>query len=95
VRVKGHPHQLIAVLLHGLTGPIDGKTYQAGFMAPAAALGITRDDRLAELISYLRFTHGNRASSVSKEDVGTIKKRHRERMTPWTDAELRSLPRLR
>ena len=90
-RVKGEPTKLVAVLLHGLAGPIDGKTYQAGFMAPAAALGITRDDRLAELISYLRFVHGNQASSVSKEEVIRIRRRDKERTAPWTDAELQSL----
>ncbi|MEM7700281.1 MAG: c-type cytochrome, partial [Verrucomicrobiota bacterium] len=45
-RVKAEPTELIQVMLHGLIGPIEGKNYQAGFMAPAAALGITRDDRL-------------------------------------------------
>ena len=90
-RVKGKPSQLIPIFLHGLTGPIDGKTYQAGFMAPAAAFGITRDDRLAELISYIRFVHGERASSVSKEEVTKVRKQHGDREAAWTDLELREL----
>ena len=90
-RVKGDPEKLIPVFLHGLTGPIDGKTYGAGFMAPAHVLGITRDDRLAELISYLRHVHGNGASPVSKDAVTKSKKRHAERKTPWTDKELNEL----
>jgi mono/diheme cytochrome c family protein len=91
-RVKGDPNKLIAVLLHGLMGPIDGKSYQAGFMAPAHALGITREDRLSELITYLRFVHGEGASSVSKEDVAKTKKMHGDRAGPWTDDELKALP---
>ena len=90
-RVRGNPQQLIPVFLHGLAGPIDGRTYQAGFMAPAAALGITRDDRLAELISYIRFVHGDRASSVRKEEVTALKKQHQARKIPWTDGELHNL----
>lgn len=87
-RVKGDPEKLIPIFHHGLMGPIDGKTYQAGFMAPAAALGITRDDRLAELISYIRYVHGDGASSVSKETVERMRKSS-DRKTPWTDAELK------
>ncbi len=91
-RVKGSPHQLIPVFLQGLMGPIDGKTFQAGFMAPAAALGITREDRLSELLSYLRFVHGDGASSISPEAVKEAKTRHQDRKTPWTDEELKALP---
>tara|TARA_R110002096_G_scaffold91625_23_gene207395 strand:+ start:4258 stop:7596 length:3339 start_codon:yes stop_codon:yes gene_type:complete len=90
-RIKGDPNQLIPVFLHGLMGEIDGKTYQAGFMAPAAAMGITREDRLSELLSYLRFVHGNGASSISHEAVKAAKQHHRDRQTPWTDAELRNM----
>ena len=90
-RIKGDPQKLIPLFLHGLSGPIDGKAYGAGFMAPAHVLGITREDRLAELISYLRYVHGNGASSVSKEDVIKSKQRHSKRKTPWTDKELNDL----
>ena len=90
-RVKGDPKKLIPVFLQGLSGPIDGKTYGAGFMAPAHVLGITREDRLAELISYLRYVHGNGASLVSKQDVINSKNKHKDRKTPWTDKELNDL----
>ncbi len=90
-RVKGDPEQLIPMFLHGLMGPIDGTNYQAGFMAPAAALGIVREDRLSELLTYLRFVHGDQASSISKEDVKAMKQQHRDRNSPWTDAELKKL----
>lgn len=89
-RVKGDPDHLIPVFINGLTGPIDGKTYQAGFMAPATALGISRDDRLSELITYLRFVHGDGASSVSHEEVKKVRGAHSDRKAPWTDEELKS-----
>jgi hypothetical protein len=41
-----------------MMGPIDGKNYSAGYMAPAKSFGIERDDRLADLISYLRYAWG-------------------------------------
>jgi putative membrane-bound dehydrogenase-like protein len=90
-RVAGDPKQLLPVFLHGLMGPIAGKTYQAGFMAPAAALGITREDRLAELITYLRFVYGKGASSVSADDIKRAKHQHKDRSQPWTDEQLLKL----
>lgn len=88
-RVGGHPDNLIPVFTNGLIGPIDGKSYAAGYMAPAAALGITRDDRLSELISYIRYAWGREADPVSKDDVKKIRQKYESRNTPWTDAELK------
>ena len=67
-RVLGAPHQLIPILINGLTGPLDGKVYTGGYMAPAKALGINRDDRLAELLSYICFAWGQEGASISKND---------------------------
>ena len=90
-RVHGDPNQLIPVFTNGLLGPIDGKTYAAGYMAPAKALGITRDDRLSELISYIRYAWGKESGTVTKDDVKRIRQKYESRQTPWTDAELKGL----
>lgn len=92
-RVRGKPARLIPVFVNGLIGPIDGKNYQGAYMAPAGALGIARDDRLAELISYIRFVHGEGASIVRPDEVKHLRQKfEKERETPWTDAELDALP---
>ncbi|NNE93059.1 MAG: hypothetical protein HKN23_15545, partial [Verrucomicrobiales bacterium] len=89
-RVHGDPEKLIPLFHHGLTGPIDGKNYQAGFMAPAAALGITRDDRLSEVISYIRYAWGKgQKEIVTKDQVKAVRNKHEDRKAPWTDAELK------
>jgi putative membrane-bound dehydrogenase-like protein len=90
-RVQGDPEQLVPILLHGLMGPLDGKTYQAGFMAPAIALGITRDDRLAELLSYIRYAWDQELPVVTKEQVEAIRRKHADRKLPWTQAELEAI----
>ncbi|MBI1375641.1 MAG: hypothetical protein GC159_23265 [Phycisphaera sp.] len=87
-RVKGPPENLIPVLINGLVGPIDGKTYSAGMMVPAAALDVTRDDRLAEVISFIRYAWGNEAEAITKEQVTEYRKRYGSRSTPWTSDEL-------
>jgi putative membrane-bound dehydrogenase-like protein len=90
-RVRGPAEKMVPVLLNGLMGPIDGITYQGAFMPPAAAIGITRDDRLAEIISFIRYAWGNEASSVTADQVKELRKRHANRQAPWTDGELKAL----
>ena len=91
-RVRGDPKQLVPILLHGLTGPLDGKTYQAGFMAPAKALGLTRERDLARVLSYVRYAWDNKGGPVTEAEVKTIQKKHAKRTAPWTEAELKQLP---
>jgi len=91
-RVKGPASGLIPMLINGLVGPIEGRTYEGAMMVPAASLGLTRDDRLAEVISFIRFAWGNEAPSVTKENVAASRRLHGARATPWTDSELKNLP---
>ena len=74
-----------------MMGPIEGKNYSAGYMAPAKTFGIERDDRLAELISYIRYAWGKEGDCVEKNLVSEIKKMYQERSNPWTDQELKKL----
>ncbi len=89
-RVHGPLSGLMPVMINGLTGPIDGEHYAAGYMAPAAALGITRDDRLAELLSYIRYAWDGKSSPVTKTEVNEWRNKLQDRKTPWTDAELKA-----
>ena len=91
-RVHGPLSGLMPVMANGLMGPIDGVTYQAGYMAPAHALGITRDDRLAEILSYIRYAwDGNITTITTKEEVKEWRRKLKSRTTPWTDEELKKL----
>lgn len=90
-RVNGPPEQLVPVLINGLLGPIEGRSYEGQFMVPASALGITRDDRLAETISYIRYSWGNKAGSINKDEIKAFRQKHEKRTTPWTDDELKKL----
>jgi len=90
-RVNGPLEGLLPVFINGLMGPIDGQTYQAGYMAPAKAMGIDRDDRLSELVSYIRYAWGNKQSGITKEEVRSLRKLHEARTAPWSDEELKAL----
>jgi mono/diheme cytochrome c family protein len=63
---------LVPILLHGLIGPLDGKTYQAGFMAPGASLGLSRERDIAQVLSYLRCAWGGKGGPVTEKEVKEI-----------------------
>ena len=87
-RVQGHQDYVIKAILHGLTGPLDGRTY-SDVMVP---MGSNRDDWVAAAASYLRMNFGNAASFVTPADVARVRAAI-DRKTPWTQGELEaSLP---
>ncbi|MCM8532375.1 MAG: ThuA domain-containing protein [Lentisphaeraceae bacterium] len=87
-RVNGLPHALTRILLHGLTGPLDGKHYEAGVMVPAASLGFGSDEQIASVLSYIRSSWGNQGSVIEPQFVKTIRNKSTLRTTPWTQSEL-------
>lgn len=77
---------ILRVLLHGLTGPVNGKTYQAQ-MIPMAN---NTDEWIADIASYVRKSFGNSGRFIEKAEVAKLRKEHAARMTPWTMEELKS-----
>jgi mono/diheme cytochrome c family protein len=89
-RVIGHREYVIRTLLHGLTGPVDGRKY-AEAMAP---MGASTDRWIADVASFIRNSFGNSASAVTEADVAAARQTTAGRTAPWTVAELtRALPR--
>jgi mono/diheme cytochrome c family protein/glucose/arabinose dehydrogenase len=84
-RVTGHPDYALNVLLHGLTGPIEGKTYAGQIMVSQAQ---QPDEWLAAIASYIRSTMTNQASFVTPEQVAAVRARTAARTTAWTYPEL-------
>jgi putative membrane-bound dehydrogenase-like protein len=91
-RVLGHTDYVVKTLLHGMTGPLEGKTYPAGVMMP---LGTNDDQWIAAIASYVRNSFGNRASFISPADVAKVRASTAARKTMWTAEELEaSVPRV-
>ena len=80
----GHPDLAVKVVLHGLTGPVNGKTYP-GEMISMATNG---DAWIANVLSYVRNSFGNTLGFVSEADVARIHQQTADRTTPWTMQEL-------
>lgn len=75
---------LLRVLLHGLSGPINGKTYEAQMVT----MGTNTDEWLASVASYVRKAFGNQGAMVTKEEVKKLREATKTRTLPWTIEEL-------
>ncbi len=82
-RVIGHRDYVIKTILHGLTGPVDGRPY--GVMVP---MGANSDEWIADVSSYIRNAFGNSATFVTPADVRRIRAAVPNRKDPWTVEEL-------
>lgn len=82
--VSGSPDKLIRILLHGLSGPVNGVTYPD--VMPA--LGDNDDEYIASVLSYIRNDIGNKAATIKPEDVKKVRMATKERTQPWTIKEL-------
>jgi mono/diheme cytochrome c family protein/glucose/arabinose dehydrogenase len=88
-RVSGHRDYIVKAVLHGVTGPIDGRTY-TDVMMPMA---VNDDEWVAAVSSYVRASFGNRAGPVAPADVARVRAATATRATSWTVAEISaSLP---
>ena len=82
--LQGHRDLATKVVLHGLTGPIEGKTYPGEMIAMAS----NGDRWVAAALSYVRNSFGNQLGFVTEDEVAQIKKENQGRLKPWTETEL-------
>ncbi|MGY3053784.1 glucose/arabinose dehydrogenase/mono/diheme cytochrome c family protein [Pedobacter sp. UYEF25] len=85
--INGDPEKLIRILLHGLSGPVNGNNY-ADVMP---ALGANTDEYIASVISFIRNDMGNKASTVKIADVKKVREQTANRTKNWTWTELNTL----
>ena len=89
-RVNGHRDYVIKTVLHGLSGPLDGKAYPQVMVA----MGSNKDQWVADVASYVRNSFGNTGTLATTDDVARVRSSTGDRKAPWTLAELEaSLPR--
>jgi mono/diheme cytochrome c family protein len=89
-RVNGHRDYVIKTVLHGLSGPVDGKVYPQVMVA----MGSNKDQWIADVASYVRNSFGNTGTLATTDDVARVRSSAGDRKAPWTVEELSaSLPR--
>lgn len=75
----------IRILLHGLTGAIDGKEYPGNLMAPQNA---NPDPWIADVLTYVRNAFGNAGAPVVAAEVARVRQQQAGRTKPWRPEEL-------
>ncbi len=85
----GNRERIIAILLHGLMGPIEvnGNNYNGNMPAFGNHPSFRRDRDLAAVISYVRNAWGNSASLVTGDRVTFVREKLGDR-GPWTGDEM-------
>ncbi|MES2520667.1 MAG: c-type cytochrome [Bacteroidota bacterium] len=69
-RIQAHPDYAIKVVLHGMEGAIEGKTYAGGMMA---SMKDHDDAWVSDVISYIRNGLSNDASLITPQQVAKIR----------------------
>jgi len=90
--VNGPADRMVAIIVHGLQGPITvaGTTYNSMMMPYGTGVAMT-DDQVASVATYVRASFGNTGSVVTAADVARVREKTKSRATPWTVAELESI----
>lgn len=88
------PDRIIRMVLHGFTGPItlNGKPFAspAPLMPPQGAA--LSDAQIADVLTFVRNSFGNKASAVTPEQVAVIREAEKARSAMWTEAEILKIP---
>lgn len=92
------PNRIARIALHGLNGPVKVKDtmYQGGQMNPQGQsadnpTGLTNEE-IANVLSYVRNSWGNKAGLVTLAQVDAIAKEAGKRAENWTVEELMKVP---
>jgi mono/diheme cytochrome c family protein len=83
-RATGYRDNVIKILLNGLSGDVDGKSYPGGVMPP---MGTNTDEWIADIASYVRNSFGNSESLVTPAHVAAVRAAN-TRKEPWTIEDL-------
>lgn len=83
-RLLDNPELPARILLHGLSGPIEGKKY------PGLMESMKRQDDawIASALTYVRNSFGNSTFPVTVEDVARVRSMTHDRIQPYTIEEL-------
>ena len=89
--VSGSPNRMIRIPLLGLSGTVQVNGTQWNLSMPAMGAALPDDD-LANVLTYIRQSWGNKASAVTPEEVKAVRAQLGARSQPWTAEELQALP---
>ncbi|HLX60610.1 MAG TPA: discoidin domain-containing protein, partial [Planctomycetota bacterium] len=78
---------VLRVMMNGLGGPVNGKTYDAQMVT----MNTNDDVWIADAASFVRNSFGNHGKMITWMDAARMRAECKARTTPWTIEELRKL----
>jgi mono/diheme cytochrome c family protein len=85
--VLGNKEMLAAILLDGVQGSLMVKGGQYGTNVMPAWANLS-DEKLADIMTYIRKSWGNTGDEVKPADVTAVRTKDASRATPWSSADL-------
>ncbi len=88
------PDRIIRMVLHGFTGPItiNGKPFTSPEPLMPAQGSALSDAQIADVLTYVRSSFGNKADAVTADQVKAIREAEKARSAMWTEAEILKIP---
>ncbi len=84
-RMQAHPEYAIKVVLHGMEGAIEGKTFTNNMMA---SMKDQSDEWVADVVSFIRSELSNDASFVTPQQVAQVRAKTADQNTFYQYADL-------
>jgi mono/diheme cytochrome c family protein len=86
--VLGSKERMAAIILHGLSGPVTvcGSSYGTDQMAPWSA--VLSDDKIAQVMTYIRGSWSNTADPVTSDEVTAARTKFNSQSAPYSEADL-------
>ncbi|QTN31541.1 c-type cytochrome [Akkermansiaceae bacterium] len=88
--IVGNPKRSVAIVLHGLQGPVEvnGKTYDLAMPPQGAALS---DNQIRAILNHVHSSWGNKGQEIPGDLIRTVRAEFESRETAWTAKELLKL----
>lgn len=87
--VTGPVDRTVAILLHGVQGPLTvNRAVYNGVMLPYGTGVAMTDAELAAVLTYIRTSWGNRATPVTVADIARVRTKTKGRTKPYSEADL-------
>jgi hypothetical protein len=90
--VNGGTHRLAMIVLKGLQGPVKVKGAQYGTAVMQSWEGTLNDQKIADVLTFIRQEWGNTGGPVEKEGVAALRKELAARKDSWGEADLLAVP---
>ena len=90
--VNGGSRRPAMIVLKGLTGPVTVKGQQFGSAVMQPWEKTLNDQKIADVLTFIRQEWGNKGGPVSAEGVSALRKELAGRAESWTEPDLKAVP---